>query len=57
MKEVRCRDLGMTDDYVARGSTEREVMEDLERHAREAHGIDRFDEEMRRRVREKIRER
>lgn len=56
MKEVSCRDLGMADDFVARGDTEEDVMRKMEQHAREVHGMDQLDEELRRQIRENIRE-
>lgn len=39
MREFRCRDAGLTCDYVARGASDREVMDDAFRHARDAHGM------------------
>ncbi len=46
----------MTDDFVARGDTEEDVMRKMEQHAREVHGMDQLDEELRRQIRENIRE-
>lgn len=56
MKEIRCRDLGFSDDFVARGQTEEEVMEKLSEHARKEHGMERIDEDLRREIQSKIRE-
>lgn len=49
MREFRCRDAGMTCDYVARGASDRDVMDDAFTHARDAHGMSR-DREMEERV-------
>jgi predicted small metal-binding protein len=41
MREFRCRDAGMDCDYVARGASDREVMDQAFRHAHDAHGMSR----------------
>ena len=38
-KAIQCRDLGMACDFVARGSSEAEVMRQVAEHARGAHQI------------------
>jgi predicted small metal-binding protein len=37
MKMLSCKDMGMDDDFVARGETEQEVMDKMMKHAREMH--------------------
>jgi predicted small metal-binding protein len=37
-KTLTCRDLGVDCPYVARGETEKELMADLSKHAKEVHG-------------------
>ncbi len=36
---LACRDLGSDCDYIARGKTEEKLMADMEKHAKEAHGL------------------
>ena len=38
-KEMRCADLGMDCQYVARGETEDEVMQQASQHGKQAHGM------------------
>jgi predicted small metal-binding protein len=38
-KEMRCADLGMDCQYVARGETEDEVMQQAAQHGKQAHGM------------------
>jgi predicted small metal-binding protein len=40
MKVVKCRDVGVDCDFVARGQTEQEVMRKCEEHARAEHDMD-----------------
>ena len=35
---LSCRDLDSTCTYVARGNTEKELMADMEKHAKKVHG-------------------
>lgn len=37
MKTLSCRDMGMTDDFVAKGETEEEVVQKAKEHAMEVH--------------------
>lgn len=37
MKMLSCKDMGMDDNFVAKGETEDEVMMKMEKHAKEAH--------------------
>jgi len=37
-KTMACQDLGVDCSYVARGETEEELMADVTKHAKEAHG-------------------
>jgi len=39
-KVVRCRDAGVDCDFVARGETEQEVLQQCAKHGKEAHGMD-----------------
>jgi predicted small metal-binding protein len=39
-KVVKCRDVGVDCDFVARGETEREVLKQCAEHARTEHGMD-----------------
>ncbi len=39
MKDMHCRDVGMNCDFVARGSTEQEIMDQAGRHAQQAHNM------------------
>jgi predicted small metal-binding protein len=37
MKMLSCKDIGMSDDFVAKGATEDEVMDKMMVHAKEVH--------------------
>lgn len=37
MKMLACKDMGMSDDFVAKGTTEEEVVGKMMAHAKEAH--------------------
>ncbi len=37
MKTLSCKDMGMADDFTAKGETEDEVMIKMEQHAKEMH--------------------
>lgn len=39
---VKCRDVGVDCDFVARGQTEQEVMQKCAEHARSAHGMEKI---------------
>lgn len=39
MRDFHCRDAGMKCDFVARGQSDREVVEQASRHAQDAHGM------------------
>ena len=39
MKDFHCRDAGMKCDYVARGSTDDEVVKQAGKHAQSVHGM------------------
>ena len=45
-KEMRCADVGMDCDFVARAETTEELMEQVAAHAAEAHGIIEVSEEL-----------
>jgi predicted small metal-binding protein len=55
MRNFHCSDAGMNCDYVARGATDGEVLDDAFRHGRDVHGLSRSDE-LESRVRGLIRE-
>ena len=38
-KVLKCREVGMDCDFEARGENEREIMQQVTRHAEEKHGI------------------
>ena len=57
-KTFRCADVGNADcRWEAVGRTEAELMPQIERHGREAHGINKIDDSMRNKVRDAIRNR
>jgi predicted small metal-binding protein len=37
MKKLSCKDMGMSDEFVAKGETEQEVMDKMMEHAKEIH--------------------
>jgi predicted small metal-binding protein len=37
MKSLSCQDMGMSDDFVAKGETEEDVIEKMTEHAKEMH--------------------
>lgn len=55
-KELHCGEIMKGCDTVIRGETEDEVLKKGAQHAREAHGIDKMDDDTVRAVKEKIRE-
>ena len=54
-KTVNCRDVGVDCDFVAKGETEEEVLQQCADHARTAHGIE-ISPELATKVRTAIRE-
>jgi predicted small metal-binding protein len=44
MRDFHCSDAGMKCDYVARGSSDPEIVEQATRHAEQVHGMRRTDE-------------
>jgi predicted small metal-binding protein len=57
-RSFRCADVGFADcRWEVSGRSEEELMPQIERHGRDAHGITSLDEGTRRRVRDAIRER
>ena len=54
MKQLRCRDLGKSCRFVARGRTVRSVMTKAAKHARSRHRMTAMSAAMRRRVRRAI---
>lgn len=52
----RCKDAGYTDcPWEARGHDEKDLMSQVEKHGREAHGIQNFDQQTRNKVKQAIR--
>ncbi len=52
----RCKDVGFANcPWETRGLSEQELMPEIERHGREAHGIDRIDQQTRDKVKNAIR--
>ncbi len=39
MKDLHCRDAGMNCDWVARGNSEKEILDQAGRHAQQAHNM------------------
>ena len=39
MRDMHCRDAGMNCDFVARGNTDQEIMDQAGRHAEQAHNM------------------
>jgi predicted small metal-binding protein len=55
MRDFHCRDAGMRCDFVARGNTDREILDQAGKHARDAHGMN-MDPDLEKRVRGLIHE-
>ena len=55
-KVLRCRDVGVACDFVARGETEEEVMGKAAEHARTAHNMKEIPKEIVEKVKAAIRE-
>ncbi len=55
-KTVNCRDVGVDCDFVAKGETEQEVLDQCAEHARTAHGMDEIPPEVAAKVRAAIRD-
>jgi predicted small metal-binding protein len=55
-KVVRCRDVGVDCDFVARGDTEQDVLLKCAEHGKEAHGMDKIPPELAQMVRAAIRD-
>ena len=56
MKMVTCRDVGVDCDYVARGATEQEILQQCAEHARKEHGMNEIPPELAEKVRACIRD-
>jgi len=55
-KTVNCRDVGVDCEFVARGNTEQEVLQQCAEHARAAHGMSEIPADLVMRVRAAIRD-
>ena len=55
-KQLRCSDLGMDCDFTAWAETEKELMELVALHAKQAHGIDEVGPELKEKVESAIRD-
>ena len=55
-KVFSCRDVGVECDFVARGQTEEEILQQIEEHGRTAHGMDELSPELAEKVRSGIHE-
>ena len=55
-KVVRCRDVGVDCDFVARGETEQEVLQQCAKHGKEAHGMEAIPPELAAKVQAAIHE-
>jgi predicted small metal-binding protein len=53
-KVLKCRDVGMDCDFVARGETEEEILKQAAKHAGTAHGMTDMSEEIIAKVRSAI---
>ena len=56
-KTVNCRHVGVDCDFVARGETEQDVLQQCAEHARTAHGMSEIPAELAAKVRSSIRRR
>ncbi len=55
-KVVRCKDVGVDCDFVARGETEQEVLQQCAKHGKEAHDMQEISPDLAAKVRAAIRE-
>ncbi len=55
-KTLRCRDVGMDCDFVARGNTEDEILKKAAEHAKAAHNMNEIPHELLSKVRSVIRD-
>jgi predicted small metal-binding protein len=55
-KIVSCREVGVDCDFVAKGETEQEVLQQCAEHARQAHGMSEIPAELAEKVRTSIHE-
>ena len=55
-KLVRCKDIGVDCDFVARGETEQAVLQQCAAHGKEAHGTEQIPPELAEKVRAAIHE-
>ena len=55
-KTVSCRDVGMDCDFVAKGETEQEILQQCTEHARKDHGMTEIPPEVAEKVRGAIRD-
>jgi predicted small metal-binding protein len=55
-KVLRCREMGVACDFVARGATEAEVMAKAAEHARKDHGLTQIPPELEARARAAIKD-
>ncbi len=55
-KTLRCRDVGMDCDFVARGNTEDEILKKAAEHAKAAHNMNEIPPELLSKVRSVIRD-
>jgi predicted small metal-binding protein len=55
-KVVRCRDVGVDCDFVARGETEQDVLQQCAEHGRKEHGMNELPADLAEKVRGAIRD-
>ena len=55
-KIVSCREVGVDCDFVAKGETEQEVLQECEEHARKEHGMTELPADLAEKVRGAIRD-
>ncbi len=55
-KELRCADVGMDCDFVAKAETQEELMQKVAKHAKEVHAISEITPELKQKVERVIRE-
>jgi predicted small metal-binding protein len=55
-KVVRCRDVGVDCDFVARGETEQDVLQQCAEHGRKEHGMNELPADLAEKVRGGIRD-
>lgn len=56
MRQIACREIGVDCDFVAKGNTDEEVMQECRKHGKEAHGMEALPPDLELKVRKNISE-